>query len=122
MPDKVFKLAIVYKDAFADLVEGQTLSVVCPQRVWADIHGLLAFAWDVRLITRPWGFPLNEIKVPVHLWHGTVDNSTTVAMARYMAQKIPNGKLTICEGEGHMLLIPHWEEILTTIIQMSVLP
>ncbi len=83
-------------------------------------HGLLAFAWDVRLITRPWGFPLNEIKVPVHLWHGTVDNSTTVTMARYMAQKIPNGKLTVCEGEGHMLLIPRWEEILTTLIRMSV--
>jgi hypothetical protein len=44
LPDKVFKFAIVYKDAFANLVEGQTLSVVCPQRVWADIHGLLAFA------------------------------------------------------------------------------
>jgi pimeloyl-ACP methyl ester carboxylesterase len=83
-------------------------------------HGLLAFAWDIRLITRPWGFPLEEIKVPVHLWHGTVDNSTTVAMARYMAQKIPNGKLTVCEGEGHMLLIPRWEEILITLIRMSV--
>jgi pimeloyl-ACP methyl ester carboxylesterase len=83
-------------------------------------HGLLAFAWDIRLITRPWGFPLEGIKVPVHLWHGTVDNSTTVAMARYMANKIPNGELTICEGEGHMLLIPRWEEILTTLIRMSV--
>ncbi len=82
-------------------------------------HGLLAFAWDTHLITRPWGFKLDEIKVPVHLWHGTMDNSTTVAMARYMAQKIPNGKLTICEGEAHMLLIPRWEEILTTIKRMS---
>ena len=83
-------------------------------------HGLLAFAWDIRLITRPWGFPLDEIKVPVHLWHGTMDNSTTVAMARYMAQKIPNGKLTVCDGEGHMLLIPRWEEILKTLMGISV--
>ena len=82
-------------------------------------HGLLAYAWDARLLTRPWGFKLEEIKVPVHLWHGTLDNSTTVAMARYMEEKIPNCKLTICEGEAHMLLIPRWEEILTTIKQMS---
>ena len=82
-------------------------------------HGLLAFAWDVRLITRPWGLPWDEIKVPVHLWHGTADNSTTMAMARYMAQKIPNGKLTVCDGEGHMLLIPHWQEILNTLKQTS---
>jgi pimeloyl-ACP methyl ester carboxylesterase len=83
-------------------------------------HGLLAFAWDIRLITRPWGFELGKIKVPVRLWHGTVDNSTSIAMARYMAQKIPNGKLTVCDGEGHMLLIPRWEEILKTLIEMSV--
>ena len=83
-------------------------------------HGLLPFAWDTRLLTRPWGFPLDGIKVPVHLWHGTVDNSTTVAMARHMANKIPNCKFTLCEGEGHMLLIPRWEEILSTLIEMSV--
>lgn len=82
-------------------------------------HGLQAFAWDARLITRPWGFSLDEIKAPVHLWHGTVDNSTSIAMARYMAQKIPNGKLTVCDGEGHMLLIPRWEEILNTLIEMT---
>ena len=83
-------------------------------------HGLLAYAWDARLLTRPWGFKLEEIKVPVHLWHGTLDNSTTLMMARYMEKKIPNCKLTVCEDEAHMLLFPHWEEILTTIIQMLI--
>lgn len=80
--------------------------------------GMLGFAWDVRLITRPWGFPLEEICVPVHVWHGTEDDSTSVRMARAMAGKIPNCKITICEGEGHMLLFPHWEEILTTLQQL----
>jgi len=82
-------------------------------------HGLLAYAWDARLLTRPWGFKLEEIKVPVHLWHGTLDNSTTLVMARYMEEKIPNCNLTICNDEAHMLLIPRWEEILTTLKQMS---
>ena len=79
--------------------------------------GMTGFAWDVRLITRPWGFPLEEIHVPVHIWHGTDDDATSVRMARHMAGRIPNCKITICEGEGHMLLIPHWEEILTTVIR-----
>jgi pimeloyl-ACP methyl ester carboxylesterase len=78
---------------------------------------MIGFAWDVRLITRPWGFPLEEIHVPVHVWHGTDDDATSVRMARHMAGRIPNCKITICEGEGHMLLIPHWEEILTTVIR-----
>jgi pimeloyl-ACP methyl ester carboxylesterase len=82
-------------------------------------HGLLAYAWDARLLTRPWGFKLEEIKVPIQLWHGTLDNSTTLVMARYMEEKIPNCKLTICEDEAHMLLFPHWEEILTSLKQLS---
>jgi pimeloyl-ACP methyl ester carboxylesterase len=83
-------------------------------------QGTRALAWDVRLITRPWEFKLEDIKVPVHLWHGTADNSTTMQMVRYMAEKIPNCKATICEGEAHMLLIPHWEEVLTALVRTPV--
>jgi pimeloyl-ACP methyl ester carboxylesterase len=78
--------------------------------------GLKGMAWDVRLITRPWGFPLEEIEVPVRIWHGTADNVTSIRMAQYMAGKIPNSQLTICPDEGHMLLIPHWAEILSQLI------
>jgi pimeloyl-ACP methyl ester carboxylesterase len=78
--------------------------------------GIKGMAWDVRLITRPWGFNLEEINIPVRLWHGTADNVTSIRMAQYMAGKIPNSQLTVCPNEGHMLLIPHWEEILTQLI------
>jgi pimeloyl-ACP methyl ester carboxylesterase len=94
---------------------------VCIQSdVEAYRQGLLGFAWEVRLITRPWGFPLEEIKVPVYLWHGTADDVTSVRMGRLMASRIPNCKATFCEGEAHMLLIPHWEEILTALTRTSI--
>jgi pimeloyl-ACP methyl ester carboxylesterase len=79
-------------------------------------QGLTGFSWEVRLLTRPWGFALEEIKVPVYLWHGTADDFTTTGMARYLAAKIPQGKAYVYENEGHMLLIPRWKEILTTIL------
>lgn len=79
--------------------------------------GMTGFAWDVRLITRPWGFSLEDIKIPVHIWHGTADDATSIGMARYMAEKIPGCKFTVCKDEGHMLLFPRWEEILTSLIQ-----
>jgi len=75
-------------------------------------QGLRGLAWDARLITRPWGFPLEEIRTPVHLWHGTADNSTSIRMARAIEARIPDCDAHICEGEGHLLLFPHWEEIL----------
>lgn len=78
--------------------------------------GLRGLSWDTRLLTRPWGFRLEEIRVPVYLWHGTADDQATVPMARYLAGTIPTCKATLCENEGHLLLFPHWEEILTQLI------
>jgi pimeloyl-ACP methyl ester carboxylesterase len=78
--------------------------------------GLRGLAWDTRLLTRSWGFRLEDIRVPVFLWHGTADNLTTVAMASYVADKIPGCKTTFCENEAHLLLFPRWEEILTQLI------
>ena len=78
--------------------------------------GLRGFAWDARLLTSPWGFSLDKIKVPVYLWHGSADNLTSLSMARFMAGQISNARLTICENEAHLLLFPHWEEILTQLI------
>lgn len=82
----------------------------------AFLQGIEGLVWDARLITTPWGFDLAEIEPPVHVWHGTADNVTTLYMAKYMAEKIPNASLTVCKNEGHMLLIPHWEEILKDLI------
>jgi len=118
--------AIDHDNAIRPLVDNEILNIteireICIQAdVTAYSQGTRGLAWDIRLITRPWGFKLDEIKVPVFLWHGTADNSTTMKMVRYMADKIPNCKATICEGEGHMLLIPHWEEILTALIRTPV--
>jgi len=77
--------------------------------------GLRGIAWDTRLLTRPWGFHLEDIHVPVHLWHGTDDDATPISMGRYVAGQIPNCRTTFCEGEAHLLLFPHWEEILAAL-------
>ena len=76
-------------------------------------HGLLGLAWEARLLTRPWGFRLEDIKIPVQIWHGTADNVASIAMAESMAGAIPNCTAIYCPGEAHLLLFPHWEEILT---------
>jgi pimeloyl-ACP methyl ester carboxylesterase len=78
--------------------------------------GLRGFAWDARLLTKTWGFRLDKIVLPFYLWHGTADNLTSVAMANYMTRQIPLAHLCLCEGEGHLLLFQHWEEILTKLI------
>ena len=78
--------------------------------------GLRGFAWDSRLLTRPWGFRLEAIKAPVSLWHGSADNMTPLSMAQAVAGRLPNCRTHYFTGEGHLLIFPHWHEILTEII------
>ncbi len=77
--------------------------------------GMEGVVWDVRLLIRPWGFSLSDIRVPVQVWHGTADDQTSVAMARHIAAEIPGAHFTLCEGEAHLLLFAHWDEILAGV-------
>lgn len=79
-------------------------------------QGIRGFAWEVRLMSRPWGFRLEDITLPVQLWHGGQDSSTPMAMARYMAGAIPDCQATFFPDEGHFLLFTHWQEILAALI------
>lgn len=36
-------------------------------------------AWELRLLTRPWGFRLQDIVIPVALWHGDADINSPLA-------------------------------------------
>ena len=79
-------------------------------------QGMRAHAWETRLVVRPWGFRLDEITIPVSLWHGTADREVSIAMGRYVASQIPGCHAEFCDGEGHLLLFPHWQEILTQLM------
>jgi pimeloyl-ACP methyl ester carboxylesterase len=68
---------------------------------------------DLRILTRPWGFGLERIRIPVHVWHGDLDSVIPLHHARYLASVIPAATLTICPGEAHMLLWNHVPEIVT---------
>jgi pimeloyl-ACP methyl ester carboxylesterase len=50
-----------------------------------------------------WGFDLKLIQVPVHLWHGEMDNLVTLNMARYLEGEIPQSRLRLAPGRGHLL-------------------
>ncbi len=97
-----------------DLLEVRQSCLISEQEGFRP--GLRGFAWDARLLTRSWGFSMEEIRVPVLLWHGTADNMTPFPMARFVASKLLNCRPSFCENEGHLLLFPHWKEILTQII------
>ncbi len=67
------------------------------------------------VLARPWGFELNDINVPVYVWHGAMDDVVPLAMAEYLARAIPTAQVRIQPGEGHHLLYRKWSEILASV-------
>lgn len=75
--------------------------------------GVLGAVQEVRLIALPWGFDLADVRVPVHLWHGVLDDTAPIAQADYLAAHLPLAELHRCPGEAHMVMWPHLVEILS---------
>ncbi len=57
---------------------------------------------DYRAFTRPWGFEIASIRVPVGLWYGDQDPVVPLAQGRYLAQRLPRATLTVMSGVGHL--------------------
>jgi pimeloyl-ACP methyl ester carboxylesterase len=64
------------------------------------------------LFGRPWGFQPSSISHPVSMWYGDADALVPLPMGRYLAQILPRAHLTVCPGQGHMLYVPRWAEML----------
>jgi len=75
----------------------------------------MAAAQDFSLFAHDWGFRLEDISVPVHIWQGDADRNVPVSHGRLQAQRIPGAQFHECIGEGHMLAVDHMEEILRTV-------
>jgi pimeloyl-ACP methyl ester carboxylesterase len=72
---------------------------------------------DAQIYAEPWGFRLEEISVPVRLWHGERDRSFSVAIAREVARRLPNCTARYVEKAGHYSLpIRNMPAILTDLL------
>jgi pimeloyl-ACP methyl ester carboxylesterase len=81
------------------------------RQAWrASADGLMI---DAEIYARPWGFPLEEVRVPVRLWHGRKDRSFHWSLARSLGGRLPLCAERLVEDEGHYSLpIRHMREIL----------
>ncbi len=77
--------------------------------------GAMAAAQDFSLFATDWGFRLEDITTPVHVWHGTEDRNVPFSHGQLQAERIPDAVLHKCPGEGHLLVVDHLEEILRTV-------
>ena len=89
------------KQAVANAPLRQALIAASKEALRGGVGGA---AWDGLLLARPWGFELQNIRIPVHLWHGERDIIVPCAMGRYLAKVIPNCQAKFCLEDGHFSL------------------
>jgi pimeloyl-ACP methyl ester carboxylesterase len=85
------------------------------RRAWrGSVEGVMA---DAQIYAQPWGFPIEEVRVPVRLWHGKQDRAFSFRLAEEIAKCLPNCQAHYVEGAGHYSLpIRHMREILEDLI------
>ncbi|HUE40681.1 MAG TPA: alpha/beta hydrolase [Chthoniobacterales bacterium] len=72
---------------------------------------------DAEIYGRPWGFRLEDVTVPVRLWHGKRDRAFSFRVAEETAKRLPDCVARYVDNEGHFSLpIRHMREILADLI------
>ena len=62
---------------------------------------------DYRIFGDPWGFALEDVRIPVDIWEGADDETGPPGYRVFLKRHIPQATVTVVPGEGHLSLLPH---------------
>ena len=78
-------------------------------------QGPAAFLLELQLAARDWGFPLEDNRAQIVLWHGSLDQAASLESAREVARRLPHCSTHFIEGAGHFLHYDRWSEVLASL-------
>ena len=111
-------LRLILQKMDAEALRDQRAFEACfesSREAWrASLEGVMA---DAEIYAQPWDFPLEEVRVPVHIWHGTKDRTFSVELAQALARRMSTAELHVVEGAGHYSLpIRHIEPVMRQLL------
>jgi len=74
-------------------------------------QGARGIARDLALQLRPWDVPAADPRCPVHQWYGKHDEVAPPSTAMYYETVFPRATTHILDGEAHLLLWNHVDEV-----------
>jgi pimeloyl-ACP methyl ester carboxylesterase len=83
-------------------------------------NGVLGWLDDDLALTRPWGFDLDSISVPVSVWQGREDRFVPITHGEWLAEHVPGARSHLLENEGHISLSRHrYADVLDELLAQS---
>ena len=86
------------------------------REVWKQ--GMKGHIEELRLITRHWGFDLEDVKHDkIKFWVGSEDVNTPPRHTEYMAKRLPSAEFKLYPGLSHFTVWAKMEEILSELLE-----
>ena len=79
-------------------------------------QGSAALIRSILMLNRNWDIAYENIRCPVHFWHGSEDVLFGEATMRAFVSQLPNGRMSVLEGGTHYMLFLHLETFLQDIV------
>lgn len=87
------------------------------RRAWRG--GAEGVMLDAQIYAQPWGFRLEDVDLPVRLWHGKQDRSFSWRVAEEVERRLPNVTARYLENAGHYSLpIRNMRQILEDLLRV----
>lgn len=85
----------------------------------AGAQGIAGWRDDDLTHTRPWGFDLGSVTVPVSVWQGTEDRMVPFAHAVWLSENVAGARPQLEQGEGHVSLLMQIDRILDDLLEQA---
>jgi pimeloyl-ACP methyl ester carboxylesterase len=101
--------------AYADWVAA-SFRLALSNGIWGWFDDDLAFV-------RPWGFELDDLRVPVTVWQGGQDRMVPFAHGEWLAAHLPGAKAMLLPSEGHLsIVVARFGEVVDDLLDSAPEP
>ena len=100
----------------------QVIGDIALRRIIAETHAEAlresADGWidDVIALSRPWGFDVADITVPVLLWHGGDDKFSPASHTQWLKERIASAETNLQSGAAHFGAVEILPRVLTWVL------